>query len=215
MEHPKQRFVLFDFDGVIADSYAVAFETARTACAHITEEAYRHAFENNVYRMRERLMPSSHGAECQHDLDWFATYTPLFEERARPFPGMAEVIASLSHRYILIIISSTVTSPIQGFLEKHHIGRYFSEVMGADVHTSKVEKTRMVFERYQTTAGKCVFITDTLGDMREASECGVGSIGCSWGFQSHATLQRGEPFRIVDVPAELPAAIEYYFVRAF
>lgn len=208
-----RKFVLFDFDGVIADSYDVAWDTARKLCARITDSEYRTMFEGNVYERHGEMMAQEHGPECRHDMDWFSEYTPAFEEHSHLFAGMREVIERLSHKYMLIIVSSTITSPIQGFLEKHHIGRYFSEVMGADVHTSKREKISMLFEKYQTSASECVFVTDTLGDMHEAKAAGVDAIGVSWGFHSRETLSKGEPFRIVEKPAKIISAIADYFAR--
>ena len=209
-----RKFVLFDFDGVIANSYAVARETAQKMCARITDEEYRGLFEGNVYERHEAFLSPEHGPECDHGMDWFSVFTPAFEERAKLFSGMREVIEKLSHSYVLIVVSSTLTSPIQGFLEKHHIGRYFSEVMGADVHTSKHEKIKMVFEKYGTSAPECIFITDTLGDMREAEAAGMRAIGVSWGFHTKETLMKGEPFRIVETPQEISPAIADYFAHS-
>ncbi|MEK9154081.1 MAG: HAD hydrolase-like protein, partial [Patescibacteria group bacterium] len=110
-----RKFVLFDFDGVIADSYGVAWETAQALCRRVTEEEYLAAFEGNVHETYDSLLALDHGTECRHDIDWFSIFTPAFEERAEIFPGIREVIESLSHSYILIIVSSTITSPIQGF----------------------------------------------------------------------------------------------------
>lgn len=204
--------VLFDFDGVIADSFSVAYGVMRHVCAHITEEEYRGSFEGNVNDYWERnVFDQSHGPECHHDIEWFSEFIPAFEKNAQMFAGMREVIESLSHQYTLIVISSTITSPIQAFLEKNHIGRYFSEVMGNDVHTHKDEKIRMVFEKYQAHASKCVFVTDSLGDMREATKVNVGSIGVSWGFHPRETLAKGAPFRIVEKAGELPLAVSDYF----
>lgn len=208
----RRKFVLFDFDGVIADSYSIAWQTAQTMCTRVTEDEYKAAFEGNVHERHDEMMSADHGSACRHDLDWFNIFTPLFEEKAQLFRGMGEVIEELSHSHVLIIVSSTITSPIQGFLEKHHIGRYFSEVMGADVHTSKHEKIKMIFEKYATSASECVFITDTLGDMREAKKENVGAIAVSWGFHDRDTLSKGEPFKIVEKASEIPVAISEYFL---
>src|SRR3989344_190270 len=209
-----RKFVLFDFDGVIADSYAVGFETAKKICIHFTEKDFHSVFEGNAWERHEALMARKHGPECNHELDWFSIFTPAFEEHAKLFAGMREVIEKLSHTYVLIIVSSTLTSPIQGFLEKDHIGRYFSEVMGADVHTSKHEKIKMILEKYGTSAPECIFITDTLGDMREAEEAGMRAIGVSWGFHTKETLMKGQPFRIVETPQEISPAITDYFAHS-
>lgn len=210
----KRKFILFDFDGVIADSYSIAWQTAQTMCKQVSEADYKTAFEGNVHERHDEMMSDDHGSACRHDLDWFSIFTPLFEEKAQLFKGISEVIEELSHSHVLIIVSSTITSPIQGFLEKHHIGRYFSEVMGADVHTSKHEKIKIVFQKYKTSAPQCVFVTDTLGDMLEAKKESVGAIGVAWGFHSRETLAKGKPFKIVEQPKEIPDAVSQYFARA-
>lgn len=207
-----RKFVLFDFDGVIADSWQVAYDTARTVFPSMKEENYRRMFEGNVYEAHEAMVADEKPERASDD-DWFDIYTPMFEEKARLFPNMDKVVEELSHEYVLIIVSSTITSPIQGFLERQHIGRYFSEVMGADVHTSKHEKIQMILKKYEVSASECVFVTDTLGDMREAEKAGVGSIGVSWGFHDTETLERGEPFRIVERPEEITPSVREYFLK--
>ena len=206
----RKTFVLFDFDGVIADSWHIAFETARTVFPSIDEANYRRMFEGNIYEAHDEAVANGE-RERTTDAEWFDIYVPKFEDQATLFPGIKEVVEELSHGHELIVVSSTITSPIQGFLEKHRIGRYFSEVMGADVHTSKHEKIRMVFEKYNTNAAECVFVTDTLGDMHEARKEGVGAIAVSWGFHSRETLAKGQPFRIVETPYEILSAISDYF----
>lgn len=214
MSTTQRKLVLFDFDGVIADSFAVAFSVAQRLCARFSEVSYRETFAHNVHDWHEKEITNTvHGPECNHDMDWFSEYVPLFEEKVRLFAGIAPIVEQLSKEYTLIVISSTITSPIQGFLEKNHLGRYFSDVMGADLHTKKTEKIKMVFEKYDTSADRCVFVTDSLGDLNEASEMSVGSIGTTWGWHSRETLLRGNPFRIVDTPAEITPAISDYFAR--
>ena len=208
----RKRFILFDFDGVIADSYNVAYSASRKICARVTDKEYRRAFEGNVNDWDRDTIPGDH-SECHHDLDWFEEYVPAFEDSTQLFEGVREVIETLSKEYILIVISSTITSPIQGFLEKNHLGRFFSEVMGNDVHTHKTEKMDMVFEKYKVPASHCVFITDSLGDMKEANEKSVGSVGVLWGWHSRETLEKGNPFRLVEKPAEIHQAVSDYFAQ--
>src|SRR3989344_4473285 len=179
-----KQFILFDFDGVIANSFSVALKTAQTLCAHVTEEQYRESFDGNIYDTHPKMMPADHGPECHHDRNWFEIYIPMFETEAQLFPGMREVIAALAHEHILIVVSSSENSPIQGFLEKHHLGRYFSEIMGHDVNRHKAEKIRMLLEKYSTVPEECIFITDTLGDIHEATQMKVSSVGVTWGWHS-------------------------------
>lgn len=203
-----RRFVFFDFDGVIANTYVISFGTAQEVCTHMSLEKYRGHFEGNIndWKLADELDHSS----CNHDADWWSMYLPKFNQ-AHPFPGSIRAVQDLAEKYRLAIISSTVSSPIMEFLKKYDAAQYFEDVLGNDVHPSKVEKINMLFERYSLSPEHCVFITDTLGDMREAEKVRVGTIGVSWGFHEKERLAKGNPFRIVESPHELPAAVEDYF----
>lgn len=203
-----RRCVFFDFDGVIADTFSAAFFTASVECKHITEEKYRAKFEGNIYN-------SSHEDglvhdKCAHDIDWWEVFYPKFQ-LAHPFPGSIRAVQDLAENYRLAIISSNISSPVVEFLKRFDAAHYFEDVLGGDVHRSKIEKVNMLFARYELAPEHCVFVTDTLGDMREAEKAGVASIGVSWGFHDRARLEKGNPFKIVDHPHELPGAVDAYF----
>ena len=206
----QERFVLFDFDGVIADSYALAFDVARQFNPELNDESYRALFEGNIYESLGRL----EGWDSKNHPDQYAAaFNSRMKDEVGLAPGMRETIEKLAGEYRLIVISSTISMSIREFLDSHRLLKYFTQVMGMDVHTSKAEKMRMLFKKYDTAAEHCIFITDTLGDMREAQEHRMGTIGCSWGVHSHETLSKGIPFRIVDKPLELPDAVADYFAR--
>jgi len=120
-------------------------------------------------------------------------------------------LKELGGDYTLIVISSTFTSPIGQYLQKYNLAHYFDEIMGGDVHKSKATKINMVLEKYKVTSADCVFITDTLGDMKEAAACDVKSIGVTWGFHERERLERGEFFAIADSLKELSEGINSFF----
>jgi phosphoglycolate phosphatase-like HAD superfamily hydrolase len=211
----SDKFVLFDFDGVIADSYAVSHEIARRFCTRLDESTHKRSFENNIFDSYEALKQEDHGPECEHGLDWFGAFAPRFKESVRPFPDILPQVAQLADEYSLAIISSSPGDLIRYFLDAHGAARYFIDVLGNDAHKSKVEKMSMVFQRHGASSERSVFVTDTLGDMREAKAHEVGAIGVAWGFHDRATLERGFPFRIVDSPQELPDAVEDYFAHIY
>ncbi|MFH1582653.1 MAG: HAD hydrolase-like protein, partial [bacterium] len=64
-------------------------------------------------------------------------------------------------------------------------------------------RMKMVFKKYRAEPKDCVFITDTLGDIREAASLGVKSIGVSWGFQEKGNLLKGKPISIAEKPKDL------------
>lgn len=205
----KKPFILFDFDGVIADSFQPSFEVSKIICPSLTEDIYREGFEGNIndWEKSENI----HTEECRHDIDFFKEYIPRMKKEVQIVPGIREAITELEKKHTLIVISSTITSPIREFLEDHGLPNHFTQIMGNDVHKSKVEKIKMVFKNYNIGSDDCVFITDTLGDMREASCKNVGAIGVTWGFHDSKRLLLGKPFRLVEKPNDLLSAVSYYF----
>jgi len=206
----KEYYILFDFDGVIADSFKLAFEIQKMIYPYLDESAYRKKFEKNINDWED---PINNTEGCRQNIDFFAEYAPRMKKEIQIIPGIKDIIINLEKNYKLIVISSTITSPIQEFLKTHELDSHFAEIMGNDVHKSKVEKIKMVFEKYNTEPNNCVFITDTLGDMHEASRVGVGSIGITWGFHSPETLLKGKPFRLANKPNELLTAVSDYFKK--
>jgi len=202
----NSKYILFDFDGVIIDSFEIAYETSKLNSPTLTEDDYRKAFEGNINDWKDKDFKKAPA------VDFFAEYIPRLM-KARLFPGIETAIKELAETYRLIIISSTISAPINELLKKFGLFPFFAETFGNDVSGSKVEKIKMVFDKYKATPQDCVFVTDTLGDMREAEKTGVGAIGVSWGFHDQATLRRGNPFTIVASPAELPSAISKYFQK--
>lgn len=205
----KKKFILFDFDGVITDSFRPAFEIQKMICPHLTEDIYRKRFEGNINDWEEPI--NVHTEACRHDIDFFAEYIPRMKNEVQIVHGMKDVLIELEKNYIMVVISSTITSPIQEFLKEHNLANHFTQIMGNDVHKSKIEKIKMVFKKYGAEAKDCVFITDTLGDMREAEKMNVGVIGITWGFQTSETLLKGKPFRLVKKPNDLLTTVSDYF----
>lgn len=119
-----------------------------------------------------------------------------------------DTILSLAKNYKLIIISSTDTSYINDFLKRENIVQCFSDILGADIHTSKVVKIKTILQKYNLLPKEVVFITDTLGDIKEAHECKVPSIAVTWGLHDRSILEKGNPNKIVDDPRALLDVIE-------
>jgi phosphoglycolate phosphatase len=195
------KYLLFDFDGVIVDSFELAYEVKKMICPKVDRDNIRRAFEGNI---NDNFNAGDyHTNECRHDINFSAEYVPKLKESVKIFDGMEEVLKDLAESYTLIVISSTLSAPIKELLEKFGLDSYFTEIMGNDVHKSKIEKIKMVFAKYGVGSSDCLFITDTLGDLREASHVDVRAIAVSWGFHSHETLAKGNPYMIVDKPEEL------------
>jgi phosphoglycolate phosphatase len=207
----SKNIIIFDFDGVIFDSFGIALKTIKTICPVKTGDDYKKLFEGNIFASRWQD-EVKHSPECRHDLEFFDIYTPLMQQ-AKLFPGVFDFIQRISKDYFLIIVSSSLTKDIQKILENEKLDSCFKEIMGKDVDRSKIKKLQIVLDKYNKTPEKVLFVTDTLGDIKEANHLNISSIGVTWGWHTKETLETGKPIKIVNDFQRLESEIEAYFKK--
>lgn len=207
----EKKYILFDFDGVIADSFNLAFELNKILYPNLTEELFRKTLEGHSNDFRKIMLTHPGMEENVADFDFFKEYALRMQSEIEIVPGIKETLQRLKKRYCLIIISSTLTAPIKEFLKKNGLGDIFLDIFGLDIHKSKIEKFKIVLEKYAILPSNCLCITDTLGDILEASSLDIKSIGVTWGFHTPKTLLKGKPFRVVQKPREILEIASGYF----
>lgn len=195
------KIIFFDFDGVIVDTYSFCFRIVESR-EHITETDYRRRFEGNVFDAVRKFKDPNTKLE-----DFVHHYTPELM-KCEPIEAISKAIKELANKYTLIIISSTETEPITTFLQKIGLRECFTEILGCDVDRSKVNKINQSLKNHSTEPSDSVFITDTLGDIREAEKCGVKSIAVVWGYHTKDTLEKGRPHAIVSEPRQIVEEVE-------
>ncbi len=207
-----ERIIFFDFDGVIVDTFEMCYAISNLVNPDLSKDEYISHFEGNINDAagKKKNMDTQSSKDHPTGIDFFTEYARRMGEH-RPEEQIPELIRDLSENYLLSIISSTRSDLIQQFLELHNLTDCFSEILGNEVHTSKVIKFQMALEAHKLLPHQSLMITDTLGDIREARKAGLDSIGVTWGFQPIETLLRGEPFAVVKNPVELEMKIAEYF----
>lgn len=189
------KVVIFDFDGVIADTFRICYGITKLGDPELTEAAYRDRFNGNIN-------DSIKNEAAKHAVDFFAEFDKRILE-APLVPGIQKAIEYLGTQYSAVIVSSTTNNIIEKYLKHHALRQHFKKIYGNDVATSKVEKFRMIFEGFETQGSNCMLITDTTGDMREAKQVGIQCIAVPWGYQSRSILAAGKPAAFVDTAGEI------------
>lgn len=201
-----KNFVFFDFDGVMVDSFNIAYDINRRMFPELTSEEYRRRFEGNINAEMGRLNKNN----SSNMADFFGAYSGRVLKK-KMINGIADVLNYLAQKYSLIIVSSTTTPIIKDYLQKYGVGQCFAEVLGNDVDKSKVKKFKKAFKQFKLTEKDCVFVTDTLGDIKEANEVNIKTIGVTWGVHSKSTLTLGRPMALVDKPKDIIFEVEKLF----
>lgn len=199
----QKQCILFDFDGVIIDSFKACLFVTRLSRPWMSQDEFRDLFMGNLYdklvetkKLETReILPLS--AE-----EYFNNYFVL-SKKLDVIDGMADVIERLAATHRLSIVSSAYNFIIEELLERAQLRHHFSDILGADAETNKTKKIQMVFDKYGVTAEESFFITDTAGDVFEARYAGVDSIAVSWGYHGIDRLETAAPYAIVHTPEEL------------
>ena len=202
--------IIFDYDGVLADTLDDLIHFGQKACDQL---GVNHIVTKDDLGNLEVMSFATYGRACQvpeHLVDEFVKISlNLFAEKKSPpaiFDGMREVIQYFSSNHKLAIVTTNSSQNVNLFLAQHGLSNLFHAVYGVDTPGSKAQKISVARERFGEES--IFMIGDALSDVRAAKEAGVVSIAITWGHQSLETLLRGEPNYVANFPRELIEVIE-------
>lgn len=198
----NKKVIIFDFDGVIVDSIQLSFEINVELMPDLEYSEWQKWFEGNLYKEIRK----EHSNDKSQDF-FYERYNNQVVMIA-PIKGMPELINELSKKYILSIVSSGTQKAINAYLNKFNLIDNFQDILGKETHYNKVDKFRIILKKYEIEAHETLIVTDTLGDIKEANEAGIKSIGVTWGVHKKSKLMEAKPNLVVMKPKDLISAIE-------
>ncbi len=203
MKRQNKKLVIFDFDGVLVNTTDLWFEINKESNPHLSFEVYKDLSNGNFH---EEVGKAIKSGSYVIDKDSHLVYRDKLRHHGVP-PEIKSLVEKLSKDFSLFVVSSGRENSIEEHLEREGLLNYFEGIFGYNFHLSKVEKLKHVISLSGDHEGNALFVTDTLGDIRESTEAGVRSVGVTWGLHDRETLARGNPARIVENPLELEVAI--------
>lgn len=196
--------LLFDFDGVIADTLDYFIDCFLAACAehghkHInTRQAFLDLFDTNFYEAMEASgIPPRDFAPMMESMK---TRVLATGRRYTHYPQIPETIRSLATSNTLYIITSNHSEPVTQFLAQHGITQ-FKRILGSDQHPSKTVKIEQIKAIHPEA--NLFYIGDTKGDMLEAQTARVKTVAAAWGWHPAQKLNEAAPDYMAHQPAEL------------
>lgn len=183
------KTIIFDFDGVIHDTFDLAYKiNVGIFGENFTEEKYRDFFNGNIYKNIEVSKKNSD--------NFFKLQNEAFKY-LKIDENIKKNLEKLSREYPLFIISSNQEEALNTYFQNNICVHIFKEVLGLETHKSKIEKFKYLFKKYNLKAEDCIFVTDTLGDILEGNKVDVRTIAVDFGFHKRDRLEKGKPFKIV------------------
>lgn len=196
-----KRIIIFDFDGVIVNSCNMSYRINLSDLPDLEYSEWQSWFDNNVFKSIRKELQND-----EYQEHFFNEYGSKICD-IKPVDGIDNIIAKISSNNKLVIVSSSSHKAIESYLITYNLRDFFDEILAREVHESKVEKFKKIKDMYRVGFDDCLIITDTLGDIMEASEVGMRSIGVTWGAHNREKLSLGSPLAIVDKPEEIISII--------
>ena len=195
------KCVIFDFDGVIENTYEFHFSQSQKQITGLTREEHRRLFEGNIIEEKKKIQHRINDYDLKANFDDVRANEKIKIEICR-------VLFSLSERFMLGIISSSTEKSLQKYVQVNRLDGLFAFIYGSETHRSKEEKFKIAMEKFNLSTNELIFVTDTLGDILEANKLHIKSIAVDFGYHEAERLKKGNPFAIISHFQDLPQAIE-------
>ncbi len=179
----KQKYLIFDFDGVLGDTLQESIQAAITMGPEKTrEDSYDRIFKylNNK--------PNHHRGAEQHHIDsnndWTFTFGKILAElQPKIFGEFVQEVAKISDAKIAIVSSGSNDYVLPMVEEIKKLGVHPTHVLTLQDHHSKEEKIETVCKDWGVTEKDIYYFTDSKADIYELETiCDKSKlIGCAWG----------------------------------
>ena len=204
--------ILFDFDGVLADTLGDLLQFGQEAC---DELGVKHVATTDDLDSLEIMSFATYGRQLEVPeqlVDEFVRRClAKFGEKKSPpaiFKGLDEVVKKISANNILGIITGNSSENVRSFLAEHKMEAHVRAIFGLDSPGSKAEKISLAQSQFAARGDAVFMVGDSVSDVHAAREASVKSIAVTWGHQSAEALIRAKPDILVHSPQELLEAIE-------
>ncbi len=143
--------------------------------------------------------------------DWVARTSKSRPKKYWLIPGVREMLADLSRRYPLAVVSARDARTTGDFLEQFDLAGFFKCIAAAQTctHTKPYPDPILWAARQMGVPPEaCLMIGDTKVDVRAGKAAGAQTVGVLCGFGEEQELLRHEVDMILTETAELSAVLE-------
>ena len=201
------RTILFDFDGVLADTLDDMLNFSQAVCSILGHDCQPSPRDLDILDSMDIL---SYGRQLGLPANKLEDFGGMMVEQFRLkqdppalFAGLVDVIRQSSRNSRIGVVTGNSTEIVREFIVHHGLDNYFNCVLGADTPGSRGDKIRRAVQEMEGCITSTFMVGDSISDVRAAKEVGAISVAVTWGHQSEARLAAAEPRMLAHSPAEL------------
>ena len=195
------KLVIFDLDGTLLNTIADLAEGVNHTLADLglpqhTIDEYTLMVGNGMRKLVMRALPQDKAADDAFVDSTLAAFLSYYADHidvhTRPYPGIPELINSLSTAgYRLAVASNKIQAGAEKLIEKFFPGIPFVAVMGnSPLYPLKPDAAvvEYIMDKAGTDRAHTVMVGDSGTDIQTAQNAGIPIIAVSWGFRPRHEL---------------------------
>ena len=188
----KYKNIIFDFDGVLADTNPIRINGFRELFKEFPKEQVDALVAFSAvngglsrYEKIKYFFQSIRREEIRpQDVDRCAQrYSDIVKNdiiTAAEIGGSVEFLSSFAKQYVYAIVSGSDQEELRDVCRQRGIGPFFKEILGSPI--GKEENLKSLVQKNGWGRDTCVFIGDSVNDYQAARSTGVAFIGRNSGM---------------------------------
>lgn len=205
--------LLFDFDGTIADTRAVAFRIIQELASEFSFRALEDHEMEKARHMKTQELIKFLGISRWRVPTIAARGLVKFQERIleiEPIAGMSEILNALHHQgFELGILTSNAEANVISFLKRHQLN-YFRFVRTSSKLFGKARELRRFMKEHRLAPHEIIYIGDETRDVEATQEVSIRMAAVTWGYNSSKVLSSLSPHYLFETPSQL---LEHFMPR--
>ena len=216
MSDLRYPFVIFDWDGTLADSTAVIKRALQRSAEDLGYPIPTDAQASFIIGMGlrpalEHAIPTLREEDLTRLTDRFRHHFIVGENEIVLFDGVPEMLAALKARgHSLAVATGKSRKGLDRAFDTLGLREYFVASRCADEGFSKPHPGMLhaLFDITGMNASDSVMIGDTTHDLQLAENAGTAAIGVTYGAHERALLEAHQPLTLVDSVSALKSFLE-------
>lgn len=208
------KYILFDMDGVLADTRDSIIATTKYTLSRFGRTPDPEVFGRIIGPPLYKIYCEIFGFDEETAQEAIAIYRKYYAENAvdliHPFPGVREMLERLiANDRKLMVCTARYENSARMVLEKLGILDCFCFVGGLNgtaegARTKKADVIEYIFKELDIIRrDQAVMIGDRADDVNAAKACGIASMGALYGFGSREELKKAGADMLAETPADI------------
>lgn len=195
----KNKVLIFDMDGVLFDTIPYAEKVYLEGHPGMTSEMYKSLHTGNFHEESKKFIHLKK-EETEEEKEKRNIAYAKKKSTTPMFVGVEELLNDLHDSgFLLVLNTNAYDRNCLPLLEKSGIKNLFDLIATAEFSKSKVEKFKLIKEKYNIDNDNILFITDSLGDVKEAGVSGIPTVAVTWGVHDESFFNKEKYYNLVAV----------------